>query len=487
MVFYFVQRGETLYHIAKKYQTTVHAIVAANRLDDPNAICPGQALIIPRPGEVPSPPPGGIVHLVRAGETVFRLAAKFGTTANEILRANQIAHPEFVIAGQQLVIPERMEVGDDWPMLGRTPGRAGAGPVALEGAPSAGWSFAPREGLGVRPSAPVIRYDRVYVGLGDECYYALDRHTGRVKWRVAAVGGTAAGGGALAEAMSGASPAGVPAMAAPAVFDGLVYLCAPDGTVFAVDAYSGQHIWRTVPGAGVPGSPAAARGMVYVGTLDGWVLALEAKTGAIAWRRDLGAPVRHPVALGDDHVFVCADDGVLRALDPETGDVLWQVTAEQPGAPVFAEVLVLVGGRAYDPQNGDVLWRVVAGDSIPVARVDEIVYPGGVVDLFTGRPRRAHVAEPAAPAAGTATAPSPDDPPVLPAPPTPLRSHIATGALLVGIGTDARVHAWEAETGRSAWLYALDGPSEQPPAVAPGQIVVALESGGVQTLQFRLR
>lgn len=481
MVFYFVQRGETLYHIAKRYQTTVHAIVAANRLDDPNAICPGQALIIPRPGEVPSPPPGGIVHLVRAGETVFRLAAKFGTTALEILRANQIAHPEFVVAGQQLVIPERMEAGDDWPMLGRTPGRAGAGPVVLEGAPSEGWSFAPRELLGVRPSAPVIRYDRVYVGLGDGHFYALDRHTGRMKWRVPAGPGTSG---------EAAPHADAPPLATPAVFDGLVYLCSSDGALFAVDAYSGEPIWRTVLGGGSLGSPTVSRGVVYVGAPDGYVVALEAKTGAIAWRRDLGAPVRHPIALGDDHVFVCPDDGLLRALDAETGDVFWQVAAEQPGAPVFAEVLVLAGGRAYDPHNGDVLWRVSAGDGVPVARVDEIVYPGGVVDLFTGRPRRA-------PVAGTASAPAkvpappaepdPDASPVLPDPPTPLRSHIATGSLMVGIGEDARLHAWDAVTGRQVWLYALGGPGVQHPAVAPGQIVVALESGGVQTLSFRSR
>lgn len=95
MVFYFVQRGETLYHIAQRYQTTVHAIVAANRLEDPNAICPGQALMIPKPGEVPSPPPGGIVHLVRPGETIFHLARKFGSTVPEIMRANQVAHPDF--------------------------------------------------------------------------------------------------------------------------------------------------------------------------------------------------------------------------------------------------------------------------------------------------------------------------------------------------------------------------------------------------------
>ena len=76
---------------------------------------------------------------------------------------------------------------------------------------------------------------------------------------------------------------------------------------------------------------------------------------------------------------------------------------------------------------------------------------------------------------------------MLPDPPTPLRSHVATGSLLVGISQDARLHAWDVSTGRPVWLYALGGPCEQPVAVAPGQIVAALESGGVQTLRFASR
>lgn len=474
MVFYFVQRGETLYQIAKRYQTTVHAIVAANRLDDPNAICPGQALIIPRPGEVPSPPPGGIVHLVRPGETVFHLAAKFGTSALDILRANQIAHPEFVAAGQQLVIPERMEAGDEWPMLGRTPGRSGTGPVALEGKPAEGWSFTSKENLGILPSAPVIRYDRVYVGLADGHFYALCRQSGRVKWRVPATEPS------VLESFGGQ------ALAAPAAFDGLVYLCGPDGTVNAVDAYSGQHIWKTAAGGRIVAAPVVSRGVVYLGTLDGHVVALEAKTGAIAWRRPLGAPVTWPVAMGDDHVFACTDDGALFALDGENGDVVWQVATELAGPPVFAEVVVLAGGRAHDPSNGQVLWRVNAGASLPVARVDQVIYPGGTVDLFTGSLQRAPVAGgPAAPAAAAAP---PDGAALdLPAPPTPLRSHVATGPLVIGIGQDDRLHAWEVDSGDAAWIYALGGPSHQPPAVAPGQIVVTLESGGVQTFTFASR
>lgn len=450
MIFYFVQRGETLYTIAKRYQTTVHAIVVANRLEDPNAICPGQALIIPRPGEVPQPPPGGIVHLVRPGETVFRLAAKFGTPAHDILRANQIAHPEFILPGQQLVIPERMEAGDDWPMAGRTPGRAGAGPVALQGTPVAGWRQAPSKDLGIQPSAPVIRYGRVYVGLGDGHFYSLCRKTGRVKWRLPAV-------------PDEAPPApGDSRLAAPAVFDGLAYLCGPDGTVFAVDAYSGKPIWRTMTGSPITSSPAVCRGVVYLGCWDGYTYAMEAKTGAVAWRRQLGASVRHPVALGDDHVYVVADDGTLWALEAETGEVAWKAEAPGAPAPVFAEVLVLVGGQAHDPRDGQVLWAVDAGGAAPVARLDQVIYPGGAVDLFTGSMQAAPVT-------------------VVPPPAVPLVAHVASGHLLVGIGEDQQLHAWDAADGQPAWAVALPAPGCGAPAIAPELVVVSLEDGSVQT------
>jgi outer membrane protein assembly factor BamB len=468
MVFYFVQRGDTLYTIAKRYQTTVHAIVVANRLEDPNAICPGQALIIPRPGEVPVPPPGGIVHLVRAGETVFHLAAKFGTPAHDILRANQIAHPEFILPGQQLVIPERMEAGDDWPMMGRTPGRAAAGPVSLSGPPTESWHYAPRKSLGVRPSAPVIRYDRVYVGLGDGQFYSLCRNTGRVKWHIPAAPTELLG--ALGDY----------ALATPAIFDGLAYLCGPDGTVQAVDAYTGQHIWKTATGGLITSSPAVFGGVVYLGSWDGHLYAMEAKTGAVAWKRHLGAAIPLPVAIGDDHVYAVTADGALWAIDSETGETIWKVTdAVAAGIPpVFAEVVLLAGGRAYDPRNGQVVWEVDAGGTLPVARLDHVVYPGGMVDLFTGTLSTAPVAGARAEGSGVTT--------VVPPAPVPLQAHVVSGPLLIGVGLgqDAHLYAWEAATGQPIWEMALPVPATGPPAVAPAQVVVPLADGSVQTCRF---
>lgn len=60
---YFVLPGDSILIIAEKFLTTVEAIIAANDLEDPNAIFPGQILrvpirlITPTFGPSPTPPP----------------------------------------------------------------------------------------------------------------------------------------------------------------------------------------------------------------------------------------------------------------------------------------------------------------------------------------------------------------------------------------------------------------------------------------------
>ncbi|MBE3577690.1 MAG: LysM peptidoglycan-binding domain-containing protein, partial [Limnochordales bacterium] len=49
--------------------------------------------------------PGGTIYVIRAGDTLFRLAQRFNTTVDAILRANPGLDPNRLVIGQQICIP----------------------------------------------------------------------------------------------------------------------------------------------------------------------------------------------------------------------------------------------------------------------------------------------------------------------------------------------------------------------------------------------
>ena len=97
---YTVQWGDTLYSIAARFGTTVEALVQLNNLSDPHRLQVGQRLIIPG---TPSEP--AREHIVQPGENLFRIALRYGTTVEAIAAANRIVNPSFIRVGQRLVIP----------------------------------------------------------------------------------------------------------------------------------------------------------------------------------------------------------------------------------------------------------------------------------------------------------------------------------------------------------------------------------------------
>jgi LysM repeat protein len=99
-----VRRGETLSQIAWRYGTSVWAITQANGLRNPNYIWAGQRLCIPSCGGY-VPPPCGIVHVVRWGETLSSIARRYGTCVQALVQANGLWNPNYIWAGQRLRIP----------------------------------------------------------------------------------------------------------------------------------------------------------------------------------------------------------------------------------------------------------------------------------------------------------------------------------------------------------------------------------------------
>ena len=105
-----VQRGETLYSIARYYGVSVSAICAANSITNPRLIYVGQQLVIPISSGTPAPiPPSGTstgsTHTVQPGENLYRIALRYGTTILALASANGISDPTQIRVGQTLVIP----------------------------------------------------------------------------------------------------------------------------------------------------------------------------------------------------------------------------------------------------------------------------------------------------------------------------------------------------------------------------------------------
>jgi lipoprotein-anchoring transpeptidase ErfK/SrfK len=103
-----VRWGDTLAGIAARTGTTIQTLLRANSLPNANFIYAGQRLIVPASGAIaPELPSIGNVYTVNPGDTLATVAAKFGTTANAVMRANGLYNPNFIYIGQRLNVPGR--------------------------------------------------------------------------------------------------------------------------------------------------------------------------------------------------------------------------------------------------------------------------------------------------------------------------------------------------------------------------------------------
>ncbi len=208
----------------------------------------------------------------------------------------------------------------------------------------------------------------------------------------------------------------------PIVNNGIMFVCTPQNQVLALDAKSGELLWRykrdlpedlfqlhpTNRGVGL------YEDKVYLATLDAHVVALDAKTGKVVWDQTVEdykkgyymtlAPL---VAKGKVIVGVSGGElgirGFIQALDAKTGGTAWKTyTVPAPGEPgsdtwegdtwKTGGVSVWITG-SYDPALNITYWGTGnAAQWIGDQRPGDNLYSASVLglDVDTGKLRGYH-------------------------------------------------------------------------------------------------
>ena len=101
-IVYIVKRGDTLSEIAMEYNVTVNEIARENQIKNVNLIYPGQRLIIKT--KAMGTELGHLCYKVVRGDTLYSIARRYNTTISNIVMLNRIQNPNLIYPGQCLKI-----------------------------------------------------------------------------------------------------------------------------------------------------------------------------------------------------------------------------------------------------------------------------------------------------------------------------------------------------------------------------------------------
>ncbi|MCL4239217.1 MAG: LysM peptidoglycan-binding domain-containing protein [Anaerolineae bacterium] len=130
-ILYTVKAGDTVWGIARQFNSTVAAIIQVNNLPASGLINIGQVLVVPVRDQFPAPPTftpvpqlptaaptqmpdgsggtGGVpaygTYTVVRGDTLSTIATRFNTTVAALAQLNSILNPNLIYAGQVLRVP----------------------------------------------------------------------------------------------------------------------------------------------------------------------------------------------------------------------------------------------------------------------------------------------------------------------------------------------------------------------------------------------
>ncbi|HEX4493467.1 MAG TPA: PQQ-binding-like beta-propeller repeat protein [Acidimicrobiia bacterium] len=208
------------------------------------------------------------------------------------------------------------------------------------------WPDADAGLTGGRPTAPIVVDGVVYTAAADGFVYAFNDVTGARVW--ACVPGTSPC--ATGSGMPHRRAKVVALRGAPSYDNGMLFVSAADGFLYALDPTNGKEIWGFDTGHPLNRAPLTDHGVVYVATdaANGTVFAIDEATGTPRWKKSLQTPVHSTLATNGKLVFAGTDSGLLYALNTKAqGAVVWTGKTKQRirSSAAVANGLVVVGSQ----------------------------------------------------------------------------------------------------------------------------------------------
>lgn len=205
------------------------------------------------------------------------------------------------------------------------------------------WSFECEDEI--RGSAT---YDNgiIYVGAYDNNLYAINAATGEFVWKYAAEGGI---------------------VSKPAVYDNNIFFGAEDHRVHVISTYSGNVVWTFYTDGPVRSSPRMAERHVFIGSDDTYLYVLNANSGRRTLKFHASTPIRSTPLVTTDTILFGTEGGDFYCIDFQ-GRIKWQTRAKRAitSSPIISDETVYFGSMdgmiyAVEAKTGWVIWRYRLG------------------------------------------------------------------------------------------------------------------------------
>ncbi len=332
-------------------------------------------------------------------ETAAQKLKKQGDVAGKeqrisLLTAEESLQPSEEITPADIALPQTY-VNADWPQPGGNAVHAMQRPTT-DGQLTRLWTRDVGDGSsrkGRIVASPVVAGGKIFVMDGKNRVTAYDANSGARVWshvvRVEAAGRTREGRANLFERVTnpfgdGGGDDRESVGGGIAAADGKIFVTSGLGAVEALDAQTGQSVWKKRLTTPLHSAPTVSNGRLFAVSDDNELFAINSATGEVLWTyqgivesaRMLTAP---SPAVFEDVVIAPFASGELVALRVQNGVVLWQDALSSSGqltplsslndiasGPVIADGYVIATAQsgvisAFDLRNGQRVWTQPAG------------------------------------------------------------------------------------------------------------------------------